>query len=168
MRTTTVLLLSGDYADRLDDLYGRAEQVEQSERPARLGESSEYAAIRAEYEALKAEAEAAATKVSLEAIGRKQWRALKERHPPRKGDDVDEDVRRGDRAAGVNIETVEDDLVYASLVEPKFESRAQYDEWADSLSEAEFQTVLFAAWKLVNVARTDPKSLPASPTRSSD
>jgi hypothetical protein len=65
--------------------------------------------------------------------------------------------------------SVEDDLVYATVVEPVFTSRGDFDEWAnDDLSEGEFEVLLQAAWELANVGRFDPKSLPASLTRKSD
>ena len=116
------------------------------------------------YAELKEQAEADGLRVVLKAVGRREWRRLKEAHPPRTEGDAE--VVKGDRLAGVNVTTVEDDLVYASLVEPAFDNRAQYDEWADELSEGEFQTILRRAWSLANVAQFDPKSLPASPTRS--
>src|SRR5690606_11689229 len=100
----------------------------------------------------------------LEAIGRRAWRELQEKHPPRT--EGDPDTIKSDQMAGVHIKDASDDLVYASLVEPEFSSRAAYDEWADTLSEAEFQTILRRAWELANVSQYDPKSLPASRTRS--
>lgn len=167
-RQTTVLLVTGDYADRLNALYAEAQAAERaaSASSRRLNDSSLYDDLKAQYDALKAEAEAQAIKVTLKAIGRREWRVLKEKHPPRA--EGDPETLKGDRLAGVNADTVEDDLVYASLVEPAFTTRAQYDEWVDALSEGEFQTILSRAWSLVNVAATDPKSLPALLTRSGD
>jgi hypothetical protein len=92
------------------------------------------------------------------------WRKLKADHPPRV-DGPDEDVQ-GDRLAGVNTDTVEDDLVRACVLEPEFTSRQAFDEWADSLSQGEWQTLVIKAWELVNGARFDPKPLPRSTTRS--
>lgn len=167
-RTSSLLLLDGDYADRLNALYAEARRIE-GETPAnrRASDSSAYKAAREAYEALRVEAEEAGTRVSLRAIGRKEWRALKEKHPPRSGEDVPKETAESDRMAGVNVETIEDDLVHAALVEPEFTSRAAFDEWVDGLAEADFQTILVRAWSLVNVAQIDPKSLPALPTRKS-
>lgn len=169
-RTSSMLLLTGDYADRLNALYAEAQRLERVERSAslRLGEASAYEALRAEYEALKAEAEEAGVRVVLRSLGRRDWRSLKEKHPPRAGEGVSDSDVEADRAAGVNVDTIEDDLVYASLVEPEFTSRAAYDEWADELSEGDFRSIVMRAWSLVNVAAIDPKSLPASQTRRSD
>lgn len=172
-RTSRVLLLSGDYAERLSALYEAAleaaehEASESASGARRIGEQSAYTTLRAEHDALREEAERAGTVVVLKALGRKEWRAIKDKHPPRDAAEHGEDVAKADRLAGVNTESVEDDLVYASLVEPEFSSRAAFDEWVDDLSEGEFTTIVNRAWALTNVAMVDPKSLPASLTRSS-
>lgn len=166
-RTDTFLLLSGDYAQRLDALGAEFDKaVEKAQTSRRLTDPTWVEQVRADYEALKAEAEAAGTRIVLEAIGRKTWRDLKAKHPPRT--EGDPELIKGDRLAGVNTDSVEDDLVYASLTEPAFGSRDAYEEWADRLSEGEFQTILVRAWTLVNVSRVDPKSLPSLPTPSND
>jgi hypothetical protein len=94
------------------------------------------------------------------------WRGLKEKHPPRVGDSFDPDVVKGDRLAGVDTDAIEDDLVHASLIDPEFKTRADFDDWADTLSEGEWQQVVIRAWELANGARLDPKELPSSLTRS--
>lgn len=163
-RTSTILLITGDYAERLDALIDEVREAERASDSGvrRLADGAQLLELRAAYDELRAEAEAAGVKVVLQAIGRREWRRLREKYPPRT--EGPEDVVKTDRLAGVNIEAIEDDLVYESLVEPSFDSRAQFDEWADDLSEGEFQTIAGRAWQLVNVARFDPKSLPALPT----
>jgi hypothetical protein len=167
-RTTTVHLLTGDYADRLAAIGETAKAALEDNTPLALAEVHPYEALKADYDDLKAEALEAATTVELTAIGRKKWRELKEKHPPRKGEDVDSDTARGDRLAGVNTDSVEDDLVYASLTAPTFKSRDAFDEWADERSEGEWQVLVTRAWELANGARLDPKELPPLPTRSDD
>lgn len=166
-QSKTILLLTGDYPDRLNALFSAAKAAKDDEDdgvPRLLHEDDPYTTLATEYAELKAEAEKHGVRVELRAIGRREWRALKVAHPPRtEGDD---ETVKGDRLAGVNTETVEDDLVHAALTFPEFTSRAAFDEWADTLSEGEFQTVLQAAWRLVNVAQYDPKSLPVSQTRT--
>lgn len=165
MRTSSLLLLDGDYADRLNALWAEAKRIESlPSGNRRAADRSAYAAIRADYEALKAEAEAAGTRVTVRALGRREWRELKVKHPPRSGENVSKDDAEADQRASVNVDSVQDDLVFAALLEPKFESRAAYDEWANLLAEADFQEILLRAWSLVNISATDPKSLPASPT----
>lgn len=162
---TTIHLLTGDYPDRLNAAYAAAMAAEKDSGPRTLGDDDPFEVLSQEYADLKAEAEAAGVTVTIQAVGRKGWRELKVKHPPRT--EGDPDVIKGDRLAGVNVATVEDDLVYASLAEPEFASRAAYDEWADALSEGEFQTILRRAWELANVAQFDPKSLPVSRTQTS-
>ena len=166
-RTDKVILLTGDYAQRLDALYAQATEALEDETPRTALEGDPYQQLVSDYDALKAEATEAATVVEMTAVGRKAWRALCEKHPPRT-EGEHEDVLTGDRLAGVNTNSVEDDLVYASLTAPTFDLRSEFDEWADSLSEGEWQTLVRKAWELANGARFDPKSLPASRTRSTD
>lgn len=166
----------GDYPQRLNDLYAALVDAEKAERegtaPALLeGEDSPFDTLSAEYVALKAEAEADAEGkrrvVVLRAVGRGKWRELKAKHPARPAsDEVDADTAKGDRLAGVNTDTVGDDLLYASVQDPKFTSRSDFDEWVDDLSEGEFNILLRDAWGLVNGAQFDPKSPPPSPIRS--
>lgn len=176
-QTLTREFPDGDYPTRLNAAlaaFTAAEQDEQKNGPGQLlgGEKSPAEELADEYNALKAEAhDDAAEKrriITLRALGRKQWRPLKEAHPPRAGEGVDEDTAKGDRLAGVNTDTVEDDLVFASVISPEFANRGEFDEWADDLSEGEWNTLVRDAWRLVNVAQFDPKSLPASRTQTSD
>lgn len=176
-QTSTITFPDGDYPTRLSNAYAAFQEALEDEQnddrrgPRRVGETPASVRLAAEYNALKAEAEADAHEkrrvVTVRALGRSEWRRLKEAHPPRTEADVDAETAKSDRMAGVNIETVEDDLVFAAVVEPEFTSRADYDEWADTLSHGEFQAVLTRAWSLVRVAQADPKSLPPSPTLSS-
>lgn len=168
-RERTIILLGGDYAERIDASYGAAQAAYRDEEsgnsaPLTVGETSAYVTLKSEYEALKAEAEEHGTKVTLRALTRQQWRDLKAAHPPRT--EGDEEAVKADRVAGVNTDTCDDDLVAAALVEPSFKSRAAFDEWAGDLAEADWRFVMQTAWALVTESRFDPKALPASPTRN--
>lgn len=169
----------GDYPQRLQELWSALEMAQKAEQDGKAptllaGETPASEQLAEEYQALRAEAEADAEAkrrvVVLRALGRKAWRDLREKHPPRvKSDEVDEDTAKGDQLAGVNTDTVEDDLVCATVEQPEFSSRAAFDEWADSdISEGEFKVLLLDAWSLVNRAQFDPKSLPASRSQRSD
>ena len=81
-RTTTVHLLTGDYPDRLDAARRAAEAAAKDEAPRTMLDEDPYMVLVEEYEALKAEALEAGTTVEFEAVGRKTWRELKEKHPP--------------------------------------------------------------------------------------
>lgn len=174
-QTLTREFPDGDYPTRLNAAlaaYTLALEDEQKNGPGELLATEEPASeiLKAEYNALKDEAHAdAAAKgriVTLRALGRKQWRPLKEAHPPRAGEGVDEDTAKGDRLAGVNTDTVEDDLVFASVISPEFADRAEFDAWSEDLSVGEWTTLVRDAWRLVNVAQFDPKSLPSSRTQT--
>lgn len=176
-RTTTVHLLTGDYADRLNEVWAAAEAALNDKTPKTAIEGDPFVELKAEYDALKAEAIEAGITVHLAAVGRKVWRDLKGKYPPRSGDGIDAEVARQDRLAGVNADEVEDDLVYESIkaweresgeTDERVRSRNAFDEWADGLSEGEWQALVNRAWELANGARLDPKELPSSPTRSDD
>lgn len=169
----------GDYPQRLQELWAALELAQKDEQDGKAatllaGEASASEQLAEEYRTLKAEAEADAEAkrrvVVLRALGRKAWRDLREKHPPRlRSEEIDEDTAKGDHMAGVNTDTVEDDLVYATVEQPAFGSRSAFDEWADSdISEGEFKVLLLDAWSLVNRAQFDPKSLPASRSQRSD
>ena len=172
-RTDKVILLTGDYAQRLDAIYTQATQALEDESPRTALEGDPYATLEADYRTLKAEAIADATVVEMTAVARPKWRELKKKFPPRT--EGTESTIEGDRLAGVNTDEVEDDLVHATVnsVQERghtvaLTSRGAFDEWADTLSEGEWQTLVVKAWELANGARFDPKSLPASRTRSTD
>lgn len=169
--TRTRMFPPGDYNERLSTLWAAIQAATEDDSPRLLTEESALDQLRQEYEALRDEsleaAKAARRFVRMEALGRAEMRSLKAKHPPRT-EGADEDDLKADRAAGLNLQGVEDDLVFASIIEPEFSSRGDYDSWADDLSEGEFDVLLKLAWELANIAQFDPKSLPASPTRKSD
>lgn len=174
-QTVTRVIPDGDYPARLNKAFNAAMQAAEDEEknPPKLlnGQQAASEILAAEHQTLLQEAEEDARSkrrvITLRALGRSKWRELKAAHPVRlEGDDVDAETAKEDRLAGINTASVEDDLVFASIIEPKFTSRGDYDEWVDELSEGEFQMLLRDAWSLVNIAQVDPKSLPPSRTRS--
>lgn len=174
-RTTTVHLLQGDYPDRLAKLAAAAEAALNDKTPLTALDEHPYKSIEADYKALKAEAIEDGITVNLAALGRTTWRRLKEKHPPRTVEQSDEETANADRLSGVNTDSVEDDLVFESMrawAEASGEtvaavaSDSAFAEWADKLSEGEWQVLVLRAWELTNGARLDPKDLPALPTQS--
>lgn len=187
---TTLTLLSGDYPQRLLKLAEAAYAAREDRAELYANETHPAETLAEEYEALREEAEAAGIHVTLEAVGRKVWRRLKVAHPVRtEADGADADVAKADRRAGVNTDTVEDDLVHASIVEPSefrcaqdqadrskaciagnpCSTRGAYMSWAeDDLSEGEFQQILQKAWVLSQSAVIDPKALPSWQIPSDD
>lgn len=160
----------GDFATRLDALWAAAQEAMKDESPTTMAEGDPYTQLKAEYDALREESReasrAAGTYVVLREVSRRDWRKIKADHPPRS--EGDPESVKADRLAGMNIEAAEDDLVFAALVEPEFSSRAAFDEWADRLGAGKFAAIAEAAYLLTVGARHDPKSLPASPTRTSE
>lgn len=177
-QTRTRTFPDGDYPQRLKEAWAALDMAVKDEAKGNdpelyAGEDSPVEQLAAAYKDLKAEADADAEEkrrvVTLRGVGRRAWRDLKEKHPPRTaGDGVDPEDVKGDRTAGVNTDTVGDDLLYASVTHPDFTSRPAFDEWLDEWSEGEYQTLLQDAWALANTAVFDPKSLPASLSQRSD
>ena len=164
-RTDKLILLTGDYAQRLDALYGQAQDALEDTSARTMLDEDPYTALLEDYKALKAEAEAEGITVEFRSLGRNEWRDIKAKHPPRT--EGEEHEVNADRIAGFNVDSVQDDLVFACVTSPEFSSRAAFDEWAGDLSDGEWNEVVERAFA-VNGARFDPKSLPASPTRSTD
>lgn len=158
----------GDYPERLDRAYQAAVAAMDDETPTTMLEEHPYEVLKAEYDALCVESReasrAAGTYVVLREVSRRDWRKIKADHPPRT--DGDPEGVKADRIAGMNVDSAEDDLVFAALAEPAFSSRAAFDEWADNLGAGKFAAIAEQAYLLTVGARRDPKSLPASPTRS--
>lgn len=125
--------------------------------PQTMLEADPVSELEDQLEALYAEALSKANIVTLTAVSRDEWRKLKEKHPPRTGDEGSEADRKADAEAGHNVTTIDDDLVHASLVEPKFTSRAAFDEWAGALGAGEWQTLVNVAWQITNGIRSVPK-----------
>lgn len=185
----TITLLSGDYPQRLLKLAEAVIAARGDKSEMYMNEIHPAETLAEEYEALRVEAEESGTRVVLDAIGRKVWRRLKAAHPIRTEPDVDADTAKGDRIAGLNAESVEDDLLHASVVEPSeyactqdqpdqsaacalgnaCSGRLAYAKWADDvLSEGEFQQLLKRAWTLSQSAVIDPKALPSWQIPSDD
>lgn len=172
-------LLSEDYADRLDVLWRAVEQAMRDEDKAAggdapsgrtLDEVTDSVRLAEQYETLRNEAieDAKANQRHVEMrLERKAWRELKEKHPPRTGEGFAKEDIESDRTTGLNADTASDDLLYAAIIEPEFTSRSAFDEWADKLTNGQFNTLVLAAWEHANRARYNPKALPGSLTRSS-
>lgn len=107
------------------------------------------------------EAAERATKIRIQAMGRKKWRALKDEHPPRLVDDTDQP--RVEDSIGFNTDSMADDLVPASIAPDQFESDDERDDFLDSLTDQDFNRIYSAAVRLnergVNVPKAEASSL---------
>ncbi len=165
-RSRVVSFFDGDHESQIAEVAEALSRVQKRGGAQRMAVDPEVEALSERYSTLKESALDSAKHVTLTAVSRSKWKALRAKYPPRT-EGVSEDVQKADASYGVNLEAIEDDLLYASVAEPAFTSRAQFDEWADdALSAAEFGTLVRVAFELI-VTAPDPKSLPALPTLSS-
>ena len=110
-RKTTVKLYLTEYEEQISQLrdeYARAVRDEET-GPKRQGTRSKAAALAKQHDALEDEAEGAAVEVPLWAISYLDWDPLADGHPPRKGEDLDQQY-------GVDMNTFPAVLLRASLV----------------------------------------------------
>lgn len=103
------------------------------------------------YDEFVTDAETRAVSVTLMAVGRKEWREIVAKHPPREDDKADQRV-------GFNVQTLGDDAVPACLTAPTFATDAAREEWLDSLSHAQFERLFNAAFELNAGMAPDPKA----------
>lgn len=165
-RTYQVTIYHGDDQARIADLVQRIGEAKEREgrdengKSRRAGAVPDSVRLTAEHDALVVEAKERAVPVTLQALGRKQWRSLVAAHPPREGNDED-------KAVGVDESAFPDALVPASIVEPKFDIPADRDAFLDSLSDAQFGQLYSVAFYLNRSFGEAPKAL-SSPSPSSD
>ena len=105
--------------------------------------------------AVEAEMADAVVTLRLRAMGRAEWFALTAAHPPR--DDV-----YIDRAQGFNGSTIWDDMIAATLVEPKLD-KERVTKLLDSLTSGQVDRLASEAYAL---NRRDIASVPFSVTAS--
>lgn len=181
-------LLTGDYPARLERLERAAQAAINDKTPRTAIEAHPYAELQGEFNALRAEAEEAAEaadlKIVFKSLGRQVWRQLKVKHPPRTSDSADEGTVKGDRFLGINVEAMQDDLVHASIITPArvacaedqrietepcgddnpCSNRRQFNAWADTLGNGEWNVVAHEALEYATGAALAPKELPPLPT----
>lgn len=157
-RTVTVHVYVGDYHDRLAKLEREVLEAADSYdgRTAALDETPEHLELAQRYDDLAAEAPEHRVEVKLQALGRRQSKELRAKHPPREARTaigVTDLQARGDLILGVNEETFKDALVRASVVEP-----AMTEDDFDNLSEGAFTALYAAALDLTYGVAEDPKA----------
>lgn len=185
-------LFVDDYEDRLNRAYGAVMAAENSKVTLLIGEDHPAVALAEEYRALREEANAAAAAAGrfyqVRLIPRGEWKQLAVAHPVRT-EHEDPDEVQADRLAGLNTESVREDLLHAALVQPPAmacqhdqdqgdaictttnpcSARGAFDAWIlEEISDGEYEAMVQEAWTLANSARLDPKALPSSPTTTSD
>ncbi len=170
-RTKTVTLLQGEDDERLQalreraaDLRARADRLAKLKRTPLLSDEDDAdtaarEAMQAEQEAdvFAADAEPRGVRIVLQALSRRRWPELLEKHPPRDDDDAD-------KRAGANLKTIPEDLIPESIVAPEMTDGERADFLAD-LSFGQWDYLALEAWGLNTTAGADPKArLGSSPT----
>lgn len=153
-RTAEVVIYQGDDLARIAELHAAVERATANTGPARIGDTEQSPARAAaeEYDAFVAEAAERAVVVRLRQLPRKEWRAVRDQHPERDGNE-------GDARVGFNVDTIGETLVPAAMVEPTFESHADTEAFLDALSQADFERLTVTAHALNAQTVADPKGL---------
>lgn len=98
------------------------------------------------------EAEQRGVVVVLQQLGRKEWRRLRNAHPPR-------DDNREDEALDCNVDSMPDEALPLSVVASESTIEGDVETFLDSLSSHDYYNRLFMAVLALNVggANADPK-----------
>lgn len=170
-RSAVVTIYGGDYLDRIRHLERRAQALEgaiddakkeEAEQPRLSHEVAESVRLTEEHDrivderdALRDEAEESALHVRVQALGRREWKALIAEHPPRKaGEGATEQEAKSDALSGVNDETFKDALVAASLAGPEGVTAEDLDQLAD----VDYDRIYLTAFAMNRGTAPDPKA----------
>lgn len=181
-RTTEVLIYGGGDLQRLSELRQAADVADRLHQQAvKAGTARGDGGVvtaKAEHDAFVAEAAERAQIVKLRALGRKQWRALLDEHPPRRVSRLidgsqTEVIHDDDEELGVNtatfsealltyVDPVRDDM--RTIVEPEFPTKSALTDWLDDLAGGDFDKLFISAYYLNGSVGYDPKETVYSPT----
>lgn len=177
-KSPPILIYKGDDLAELGELHKAAVVAERKYQQAqqggtsRMGDDESPEAAWGAYDARAAEAAERAEVVVVQALGRKQWRALLNEHPPRrvirKIEGVDSEVvHDDDDGYGVNTETFSEALLTytegsgddleQTVIEPEFSSKEARIKWLDGLAGGDFDRLFLAAYQINGSLGGDPK-----------
>lgn len=177
-RSLKVPLYAADWQQRINQALAAVQAAEKRYLDAQKRESGPSAPVRtisespastllevehqkriAEHDQLVAEADADGKLiVTLEALPRRRWLALIEKHPPRTDESVPEDKRRGDAELGCNDDALGEDLVPQSIVALSDPNLSVVD-LLDDVSSAQWDLLYGAAFALNRDVGSAPKAL---------
>lgn len=164
--TIEVVLLQGDDATKAEEILAEVQRVADAEdrrlaASLRIGDAPDMSAVdeamRGYNEFMDAAIERGA-KLNVTALKGREYRAILADHLPREGNERDQ-------RAGLNWDTIGDDLVPPSVID-EFKNAAERDEFLEDLNHANW-TRLVAAAVHANQGGVDPKarlSLPSDQT----
>lgn len=107
--------------------------------------------------------EASTVVLRLRALSRLRWKALKDEHPPRKGDDgktIPEDV-----FVGVNRQSFFNALARATIVGPPLDEADREHLLDELLTDGQWEDLTTVAWNMNEAKISVPLSSAASPNR---
>lgn len=171
-------IYKGDDLARLAELHQAKVVAErryaqaQDSGTGRMGDAESPKAASDAYAAAVEEAAERATFVRIEPLGRKQWRALLDEHPPRRVQRLidgatSEVVHEDDAELGVNTATLPEALLtyvdpnradMRTIAKPEFPTKAALVEWLDELSGGIFDKLFLVAFFLNSSGGSDPKA----------
>lgn len=169
-QTKTVVLFQGDDLARIDELSEAVSSaMSQTGLPATLDETDPVQDAAKEHDDFVTEATERALKIVVQVLNRRQWRSLKDAHPPRmettkvpteEGEPEIEEITPlpVDGVMGFNAETMPDALVPPSIAAGQFDTPADRDKFLDSLSDRNFSKIYSAAVWLNAGVQSDPKA----------
>lgn len=168
-RTTVVTLLQGNDYDAVVDLKSDIERAARTGMTRRVGDADPMTETVEAFDGFMDAAAERAMKVGLTALHRKEYRKLRNEHPPRMIDGPEGPTTHPeDFANGFNEETFGDVIVAACMVEfatksenpdeiPTFGDRPAAEAFLDELSDGDFSQLYSAAVSLNQGVGPDPK-----------
>lgn len=136
--------LAGDLQVAFEQAEQELEEA-QAKRSDSLAGNREQREIALRIEDLREKMKRQTIEFHFRAMPGKKWRALKEKHPPRKAEDGSVEPR--DRGLGANIDTLLPAVERLTLFEPQLDDH-DWDVLEDKLTSNQLDTLAGAVWLL--------------------
>lgn len=137
---TVAVCLNGAVALEYEELRRRIDKAGKESVPSLAGSAT--TAREMELTALKERMREHTVTFTVAALGRPEWRALVDAHPPRK---LEDGTTHPDDGAGVNEATFYSALVRKSIVDPEMDA-ADHDLLESTLTDAQYSRLCKAAF----------------------
>lgn len=161
-RTVTFpVCVDPDLVSEYEDLVAARSEAGVTPRDS-LAAGSDVQQLDAQIAELLLRIEAATVVLRFRELPRPTFRALTDKHPPRK--DEDGTLTHTEDFLGVNFETFHPELVRACLIEPELDAETT-DLLIDGLGDRQWEDLTTVVWNLHRKSVNVPFSPAASPTR---
>jgi hypothetical protein len=151
-----------DLVNEYEDLVRRRDVAKAAESDSLAGSAAPE--LDAQIDALLEQMEAATITLVLQALPRPQFRALVDKHPPRK--DAEGNIPDiNDRRLGVSYDAFFEELVRAQLVAPKLDPADRETLLDELLTDGQWDALTTVAWNINKTAVSVPFSPAASANR---